>query len=165
MWWRERVKKLGIWRWSKQGLIVACFVLSCMQVCTKAAEPGNPNRRRNTSILLRHATPSGTTNIVVDAGKYVLWMGTTTRFASFLHWPVYILLRFFYHSALQWFPTFGCCLWSDLIQYSVCLGAKLVMQSVSSYFSVWGRSMVSLLPILMLMPLEVCNLCYFLVLL
>ncbi|KAF0913233.1 hypothetical protein E2562_020388 [Oryza meyeriana var. granulata] len=52
-------------------------------VCTKAAEPGNRNRRRNTSILLRHATPSGTANILVDAGK------------------------FFYHSALQWFPAFG----------------------------------------------------------
>nr|CAB3453224.1 unnamed protein product [Digitaria exilis] len=52
-------------------------------VCTKAAELGNPNRRRNTSILLRHATPSGTANILVDAGK------------------------FFYHSALQWFPAFG----------------------------------------------------------
>uniref|UniRef100_A0A0A9E348 Metallo-beta-lactamase domain-containing protein n=1 Tax=Arundo donax TaxID=35708 RepID=A0A0A9E348_ARUDO len=52
-------------------------------VCTKAAEPGNQNRRRNTCILLRHATPSGTTNILVDAGK------------------------FFYHSALQWFPKFG----------------------------------------------------------
>ncbi|KAL6846325.1 hypothetical protein ACP4OV_023773 [Aristida adscensionis] len=46
-------------------------------VCSKAVEPGNPNRRRNTSILLRHTTPSGTTNIVVDAGK------------------------FFYHSAIQ----------------------------------------------------------------
>uniref|UniRef100_A0A0E0B216 Metallo-beta-lactamase domain-containing protein n=1 Tax=Oryza glumipatula TaxID=40148 RepID=A0A0E0B216_9ORYZ len=38
-------------------------------VCTKAAEPGNRNRRRNTSILLRHATPSGTSNILIDAGK------------------------------------------------------------------------------------------------
>uniref|UniRef100_A0A0D3H5Z9 Metallo-beta-lactamase domain-containing protein n=1 Tax=Oryza barthii TaxID=65489 RepID=A0A0D3H5Z9_9ORYZ len=38
-------------------------------VCTKAAEPGNRNRRRNTSILLRHATPSGTANILIDAGK------------------------------------------------------------------------------------------------
>ncbi|WVZ64742.1 hypothetical protein U9M48_014219 [Paspalum notatum var. saurae] len=52
-------------------------------VCTKAAQPGNPNRRRNTCVLLRHATPSGTANILVDAGK------------------------FFYHSALQWFPFFG----------------------------------------------------------
>ncbi|KAF2915869.1 putative hydrolase C777.06c [Oryza sativa Japonica Group] len=52
-------------------------------VCTKAAEPGNRNRRRNTSILLRHATPSGTANILIDAGK------------------------FFYHSALQWFPAYG----------------------------------------------------------
>uniref|UniRef100_A0A0E0M0D9 Metallo-beta-lactamase domain-containing protein n=1 Tax=Oryza punctata TaxID=4537 RepID=A0A0E0M0D9_ORYPU len=38
-------------------------------VCTKAAEPGNRNRRRNTSILLRHATPSGMANILIDAGK------------------------------------------------------------------------------------------------
>ncbi|XP_062198880.1 putative hydrolase C777.06c [Phragmites australis] len=52
-------------------------------VCTKASKPENRNRRRNTSILLRHATSSGTANILVDAGK------------------------FFYHSALQWFPTFG----------------------------------------------------------
>uniref|UniRef100_J3MWW1 Metallo-beta-lactamase domain-containing protein n=1 Tax=Oryza brachyantha TaxID=4533 RepID=J3MWW1_ORYBR len=52
-------------------------------VCTKATEPGNRNRRRNTSILLRHATPYGTSNILIDAGK------------------------FFYHSALQWFPAFG----------------------------------------------------------
>ncbi|KAG8056540.1 hypothetical protein GUJ93_ZPchr0002g25415 [Zizania palustris] len=52
-------------------------------VCIKAAEPGNRNRRRNTSILLRHVTPSGTSNILIDAGK------------------------FFYHSALQWFPAFG----------------------------------------------------------
>ncbi|KAE8790979.1 hypothetical protein D1007_34626 [Hordeum vulgare] len=52
-------------------------------VCTKAAEPGNRNRRRNTSILLRHVTPSRTSNILIDAGK------------------------FFYHSALQWFPAFG----------------------------------------------------------
>ncbi|GJM98974.1 hypothetical protein PR202_ga16028 [Eleusine coracana subsp. coracana] len=52
-------------------------------ICTKAAEPGNRNRRRNTCILLRHAAPSGTANILVDAGK------------------------FFYHSALQWFPAFG----------------------------------------------------------
>ncbi|CAM0951135.1 unnamed protein product [Alopecurus aequalis] len=52
-------------------------------VCTKATEPGNPNRRRNTGILLRHVTPAGTSNILVDAGK------------------------FFYHSAIQWFPAFG----------------------------------------------------------
>ncbi|KAL6599315.1 hypothetical protein ACP70R_045809 [Stipagrostis hirtigluma subsp. patula] len=52
-------------------------------VCSKAVKPGNPNRRRNTSILLRHATLTGTTNIIVDAGK------------------------FFYHSAIEWFPAFG----------------------------------------------------------
>ncbi|KAK8618750.1 hypothetical protein V6N13_132731 [Hibiscus sabdariffa] len=53
------------------------------QVCTKAAEPGNKNRRRNTSLLVRYCKPSGKCNILIDAGK------------------------FFYHSALRWFPEFG----------------------------------------------------------
>ncbi|KAI4381866.1 hypothetical protein MLD38_007893 [Melastoma candidum] len=53
-------------------------------VCTKAIEPGNKNRRRNTSLLIRRATSDGTTeNILIDAGK------------------------FFYHSAMQWFPAYG----------------------------------------------------------
>ncbi|RZC51863.1 hypothetical protein C5167_020285 [Papaver somniferum] len=52
-------------------------------VCSKAAEPGNKNRRLNTSILIRYATASGVRNILVDAGK------------------------FFYHSALKYFPAFG----------------------------------------------------------
>ncbi|OAY67836.1 putative hydrolase [Ananas comosus] len=53
------------------------------QVCSKATEAGNRNRRRNTSILLRYTSSAGRFNILVDAGK------------------------FFYHSALQWFPTYG----------------------------------------------------------
>ncbi|EOY27117.1 Catalytic, putative isoform 1 [Theobroma cacao] len=52
-------------------------------VCTKAAELGNKNRRLNTSILIRNSKPSGSCNILIDAGK------------------------FFYHSALRWFPAFG----------------------------------------------------------
>ncbi|XAR49936.1 Phosphoribosyl 1,2-cyclic phosphate phosphodiesterase [Bertholletia excelsa] len=52
-------------------------------VCSKAAEPGNKNRRRNTSILIRYPRSSGNCNILIDAGK------------------------FFYHSALRWFPTYG----------------------------------------------------------
>ncbi|KAL5698684.1 hypothetical protein ACHQM5_029684 [Ranunculus cassubicifolius] len=52
-------------------------------VCSKAAEPGNKNKRLNTSILIRYAKSSETHNILVDAGK------------------------FFYHSALKWFPAFG----------------------------------------------------------
>ncbi|XP_038905384.1 putative hydrolase C777.06c isoform X2 [Benincasa hispida] len=52
-------------------------------VCIKAAEPGNKNRRLNTSILVRYAGPSGSRNILIDVGK------------------------FFYHSALRWFPAFG----------------------------------------------------------
>ncbi|XP_042482764.1 putative hydrolase C777.06c isoform X3 [Macadamia integrifolia] len=52
-------------------------------VCFKATEPGNKNRRLNTSILIRHSKASGTRNILIDAGK------------------------FFYHSALKWFPTYG----------------------------------------------------------
>ncbi|KAH0460080.1 hypothetical protein IEQ34_010743 [Dendrobium chrysotoxum] len=55
---------------------------NCM-VCQKATEPGNKNRRRNTSILIRYASDNGRFNILVDAGK------------------------FFYHSALTWFPIFG----------------------------------------------------------
>ncbi|XP_059067108.1 putative hydrolase C777.06c isoform X2 [Cryptomeria japonica] len=53
------------------------------QVCQEAAQPGNRNRRLNTSILIRYAGPAGRTNILIDAGK------------------------FFYHSALRWFPHFG----------------------------------------------------------
>ncbi|KAJ6815841.1 putative pentatricopeptide repeat-containing protein [Iris pallida] len=52
-------------------------------VCNKATEPGNRNRRSNTSILLRYINDLGRYNILVDAGK------------------------FFYHSALEWFPMFG----------------------------------------------------------
>ncbi|GAY38550.1 hypothetical protein CUMW_037550 [Citrus unshiu] len=52
-------------------------------VCTKAVEPGNKNRRLNTSILIRYPGPSGRRNILIDAGK------------------------FFYHSALRWFPAYG----------------------------------------------------------
>lgn len=42
-----------------------CYV----QVCTKAVEPGNKNRRLNTSILIRYPGPSGRRNILIDAGK------------------------------------------------------------------------------------------------
>ncbi|CAA3010868.1 Hypothetical predicted protein [Olea europaea subsp. europaea] len=52
-------------------------------VCSKAMEPGNKNRRLNTSLLIRVPRPSGICNILIDAGK------------------------FFYHSALKWFPTYG----------------------------------------------------------
>ncbi|KAL3824459.1 hypothetical protein ACJIZ3_020488 [Penstemon smallii] len=52
-------------------------------VCSKATEPGNKNRRLNTSLLIRSPRPSGNCNILIDAGK------------------------FFYHSALKWFPTYG----------------------------------------------------------
>ncbi|KAI3948192.1 hypothetical protein MKX01_014791 [Papaver californicum] len=52
-------------------------------VCSKAVEPGNRNNRLNTSILVRYATTSGVRNILIDAGK------------------------FFYHSALKYFPAFG----------------------------------------------------------
>ncbi|CAM6126925.1 unnamed protein product [Calypogeia fissa] len=53
-------------------------------VCWEAAQLGNKNRRRNTSLILRVASADGTRkNILIDAGK------------------------FFYHSALQWFPYYG----------------------------------------------------------
>ncbi|KAE8674148.1 DEAD-box ATP-dependent RNA helicase 20-like [Hibiscus syriacus] len=64
---------------------VSCLTdpLKKCPVCIKAAEPGNKNRRRNTGLLVRYSKPSGRCNILIDAGK------------------------FFYHSALQWFPEFG----------------------------------------------------------
>ncbi|KAJ6696304.1 hypothetical protein OIU74_015239 [Salix koriyanagi] len=52
-------------------------------VCSKAVEPGNKNRRLNTSLLIRYHGPSGRRNILIDVGK------------------------FFYHSSLRWFPAFG----------------------------------------------------------
>ncbi|GKV51478.1 hypothetical protein SLEP1_g58130 [Rubroshorea leprosula] len=64
---------------------VSCLTdpLKKCPVCTNAVEPGNKNRRRNTSILISYPRPLGRCNILIDAGK------------------------FFYHSALQWFPAFG----------------------------------------------------------
>lgn len=44
------------------------------KVCTKATEPGNKNRRLNTSILVRYIRPSGTCNILIDCGKWVQWV-------------------------------------------------------------------------------------------
>lgn len=53
-------------------------------VCLAAAELGNKNRRRNTSLMVRYLAPDGRLlNILIDAGK------------------------FFYHSAMQWFPYYG----------------------------------------------------------
>ncbi|KAJ8422009.1 hypothetical protein Cgig2_017229 [Carnegiea gigantea] len=64
--------------------------LSCLtdpsqkcSVCRKATEPGSKNRRLNTSILVRFPGSAGMRNVLIDAGK------------------------FFYHSALRWFPTYG----------------------------------------------------------
>ena len=53
------------------------------KVCSSATRPGSKNRRRNTSLLVRYAHPDGRTrNIVIDIGK------------------------FFWHSALEWFPEY-----------------------------------------------------------
>ncbi|KAJ7559730.1 hypothetical protein O6H91_04G098600 [Diphasiastrum complanatum] len=53
-------------------------------VCWAATRFGNKNRRRNTSIVIRVGTSSSRwKTILIDAGKY------------------------FYHSALQWFPYYG----------------------------------------------------------
>jgi phosphoribosyl 1,2-cyclic phosphodiesterase len=52
-------------------------------VCPDAIKPGSPNRRRNTSLLIqRRLADNRTSNIVIDAGK------------------------FFYESAIQWFPKY-----------------------------------------------------------
>ncbi|KAI3766449.1 hypothetical protein L2E82_16507 [Cichorium intybus] len=64
---------------------VSCLThpLKKCPVCSKAVVLGNKNKRLNTSILIRYPKPSGTCNILIDAGK------------------------FFYQSALRWFPTYG----------------------------------------------------------
>ncbi|KAB2061086.1 hypothetical protein ES319_A10G062900v1 [Gossypium barbadense] len=59
---------------------VSCLtdpVKKCL-VCSKAAEPGNINRRRNTSLLIRYGRPSGRCNILIDAGS-----STTVLFNGF----------------------------------------------------------------------------------
>ncbi|CAA7408775.1 unnamed protein product [Spirodela intermedia] len=64
---------------------VSCLTdpLKKCEVCSKATEPGNKNKRLNTSILIRYNCSGGRFNILIDAGK------------------------FFYHSALRWFPFYG----------------------------------------------------------
>jgi phosphoribosyl 1,2-cyclic phosphodiesterase len=53
-------------------------------VCPDAIKPGSPNRRRNTSLLIQRGVGKDrTSNIVIDAGK------------------------FFYESAIDWFPKYG----------------------------------------------------------
>ena len=53
-------------------------------VCPDAMNPGSQNRRRNTSLLIQRGLPDGrVSNIVIDAGK------------------------FFYESAMNWFPKYG----------------------------------------------------------
>lgn len=52
---------------SKKGPDFDCFF--SFQVCSKAAEPGNVNRRLNTSILIRFSSSSGKRHILIDAGK------------------------------------------------------------------------------------------------
>ena len=53
-------------------------------VCPDAVKPDSPNRRRNTSLLIQRQRSDGSiTNVVIDAGK------------------------FFYESAIQWFPRFS----------------------------------------------------------
>jgi len=49
-------------------LVPACLV---PQVCSQATLPGNKNRRRNTSLLVRDAAPGDDRrrNILIDAGK------------------------------------------------------------------------------------------------
>ena len=54
------------------------------KVCPDAIKPGSPNRRRNTSLLIRYRSPEGELkNVAIDVGK------------------------FFYHSAIEWFPKVG----------------------------------------------------------
>ncbi|GLU22420.1 hypothetical protein SLE2022_384980 [Rubroshorea leprosula] len=53
---------------------VSCLTdpLKKCPVCLKALEPGDKNRRLNTSILIQYTRPSGSYNILIDAGKVFL---------------------------------------------------------------------------------------------
>lgn len=52
----------------KSCIFSVCFPA---QVCLAAAELGNKNRRRNTSLMVRYLAPDGRLlNILIDAGKY-----------------------------------------------------------------------------------------------
>ncbi|XP_058068834.1 putative hydrolase C777.06c isoform X6 [Magnolia sinica] len=70
-------------KYPRRGLKSYFWAQELVKVCPKANEPGNKNRRLNTSILIHYHNSLGRSNILVDAGK------------------------FFYHSALRWFPMFG----------------------------------------------------------
>ncbi|XLR36023.1 hypothetical protein S83_063923 [Arachis hypogaea] len=50
---------------------VSCLTNSLKKypVCSKSAQPGNKNRRLNTSILIHHLGSSRTHNILIDTGK------------------------------------------------------------------------------------------------
>ncbi|KAB2626785.1 hydrolase [Pyrus ussuriensis x Pyrus communis] len=51
---------------------VSCLTnpLKICAVCLQGVEPGNRNKRLNTSILIRYPRPSGNYNIHKDAGKF-----------------------------------------------------------------------------------------------
>ena len=54
------------------------------EVCRSSVQPGSKNRRRNTSLAIRFTDAGGDIrNIIVDVGK------------------------FFWHSAIEWFPRYG----------------------------------------------------------
>ncbi|KAG6524693.1 hypothetical protein ZIOFF_014628 [Zingiber officinale] len=90
------------------------------EVCSKASVPGDKNNRLNTSILICYVNSLGRYNILVDAGKYE---SNTTSFISNTKMHIFTFSKhislcfelncdgncrvFFYHSALQWFPTYG----------------------------------------------------------
>ncbi|XP_058068829.1 putative hydrolase C777.06c isoform X5 [Magnolia sinica] len=100
---------------------VSCLTnpLKTCMVCPKANEPGNKNRRLNTSILIHYHNSLGRSNILVDAGKCELisligtcvGFSTTALFGGFLclglddlrdwtnnvqsHIPIYVAKRDF----------------------------------------------------------------------
>ncbi|KAF3451774.1 hypothetical protein FNV43_RR07870 [Rhamnella rubrinervis] len=72
---------------------VSCVTnpLKKCEVCSKAAEPGNRNKRLSTSILTCYPTSTGKCNILVDAGNFLVPknVNSSLLFQSFLLNSVY----------------------------------------------------------------------------
>ncbi|KAG6782105.1 hypothetical protein POTOM_011493 [Populus tomentosa] len=81
-------------------------------VCSKAVEPGNKNRRLNTGLLICYHGPSGRRNILIDVGK------------------------FFYHSALRWFPAFGLVLARHTLEILKAFNSDDINNSLSNLISI-----------------------------
>jgi phosphoribosyl 1,2-cyclic phosphodiesterase len=63
--------------------LVTCLVNKDCKTCIDAMNQNSKNKRRNTSLLIQYKIENELKNIIIDVGKY------------------------FYQSAMDWFPTFN----------------------------------------------------------